>query len=359
MKRIIAVLLVFVFTLPAAACGQKDTEDKGGTIVSKNGALPSEESTASAKASLVHTQLLTDKLTSSKAFKEAEAHAKSVIMYNGEIVTGKSVPEVFIEEVENNGSSELYFYRFNETEFGDGVSCTVFVTEPEGQSLYYRNTVNPEGKSDEWELDLSDGEERYKINSISLSKYGVLTVEIEGSSEPSYTQVISNYELFEDYEEKLELAEKYVRPIYFLIATNRTFQSAAEIYDWMPVFEGIFSATSQDGTGDFWTEYPGGRITLDELMPLLNRYFDVDKATVKAKISMFMTDDNTVEYMGDFGGAYPSIIVFDYEEQGDTAKITCRHKSGISGEVDEDTSYIITLKNMADGSFRYLSLATE
>lgn len=355
MKKTGYLILVLCLLLTATACAN-DKPKNGNTMQSSyTGTVVRKDETKNG-AALPYTSFLPQELLNSEAFQEAVTHENAVIMYNAEIASAKKTADIFLKQVENNEDAQLLIYRFYENNGTKNFSCIVLNVTGGEKFISYKNP--PQGSASEnlWDVELTEESEKYKINAMSYSKYGVLTIKTDGNSEPSYVQIISNYDLFDDYDKKVKLANKYVQPIYYPVAVGHTFGSTDEIVDWLPILERIFEITKEKDEDNFWTKYPDGRISVDEMMGLLNLYFEVEAKTVVGKIKNEMIDENTVEYLGGLGGAYPDILVTGYAEKGDTTQITCTHRSTLTGEVDEDISFTITVKNMPDGTFRYQSL---
>lgn len=349
------LILVLCLLLTATACANGKPKNENSMQSSYTGTVVRKAEIKNT-AALPYTSFLPEELLNSKAFQEAVTHENAVILYNAEVASAKKTADTFLKQVESNEDAQLLIYRFYESSGTKNASCIVLEVTGGEKFISYKNAAQDAASENTWDADLTDESETYKIKTMSCSKYGVLTIETDGNSEPSYVQVISNYDLFDDYDKKVELANKYVQPIYYPLAVGHTFGSTDEIVDWLPILERIFEIAKEKDEDNFWTKYPDGRISVDEMMGLLHRYFEVETKTVVGKINNAMIDENTVEYLGGLGGAYPDILVTGYAEKGDTTQITCTQRSAVTGDVAEDISFTITVKNMPDGTFRYQSL---
>ena len=95
---------------------------------------------------------------------------------------------------------------------------------------------------------------------------------------------------------------------------------------------------------------------LDDILALLNRYFDGVTA------EMVCTDENaqydeatqTLHYEEWRGGAWHEIIAYDWQQNGDLVQIYYNN-IGKAGELIERGKYILTIRLEDDGSFRYIS----
>ncbi len=299
-------------------------------------------------ADIKRPQFLSDDVANSFFYAEAVADENPVISIGGKLITSEKSVTDFFESYENDMSCEINIYTFlSASDF----SHHKIAYNNEGGELYevYRNSEVSGGK-----LSWSE-ENRYDLQDVSLTDFGSIE-KVGGSSVPTYRQVVSNYDIFDDYDNMLELAEKYTNPIYLPIVHDNTFDDMDDITEWVYILEQIVVMEAEGEDETFWDVYPEGNITVDEMMTHLNSYFEVDEAIVLPHVEQYMIDDDTIFYQGGLGGAYPILLVYDVDVSEDFATILCRKRSVVTGDVDMENGYLITVKTMLDGTFRYVSL---
>ena len=280
-------------------------------------------------------------------YKEAVAKP-SVISYNGEPVTYRNPVDDFIEAVEQKRDGELYFYNFMLSDGDD--------------RLYYAHFVSDKGKVAHstdylysWEDALNPS--TYGIDKVDLTDYGYLVYEGESSSEPSSHKVISDHDLFADAQERQDLYDTYLRPIFYTALGSGGWSSLTEVGSLIWLYEDIFNY--EMGISPFnvyGTDWP-----VEEMVKLLNRYFD--GVTQQMIINSHRVEDydaatGTIHYEGGRGGLAPSYRITDWRQEGNILSLDYESYDFVTGIPYEDASYVLTVRLMEDGSFRYLSNQT-
>lgn len=313
---------------------------------SKSDQMPKSETGMS--ADIRYPQFVTDEFNDSPLYQEAARDGHAVILIDGTVITSANAAMNFFKQYQAGESCELSIYSFSAQR--DPWKNRICYDSGTGELYELHRSVTETADGLHW------GEEsRYAVDDISLTEFGCICVTGEASSEPSYTQVVSDYDLFEDYDRMVELARRYVSPIYLCVVQSDTFSNPGEITQWPAILERIVNMECADGES-FWTVYPGGELSVDEMMRQINKYFEIDRDAVLYKVRNFMVDDDTIRYEGGLGGAYPQALVFDVQKSGNTTAVLCRLRDAITGDVDMNKGYLITVRNKPDGTFRYLSM---
>ncbi|MEY8360114.1 hypothetical protein AALA99_14005 [Anaerotruncus colihominis] len=359
---------IFILTALLSGCGQQSCAgnfDASGYGVSSESEppLPSSEaasdngksesdqmpeSEAGMSADIRYPQFVTDEFTDSPFYQEAARDGHAVILVDGTVITSANAAMNFFKQYQAGESCELNIYHFPAQ------------WNPWENRICYDSATGELYELHRSVVETADGlhwgeESRYAVDHISLTEFGCICITGEASSEPFYTQVVSDYDLFEDYDRMVELARQYVSPIYLCVVQSDTFSNPSEITQWPAILERIVSMECADGES-FWTVYPDGELSVDEMIRQISKYFEVDRDAVLHKVKNFMVDGDTIRYEGGLGGAYPQALVFDVQKSGDTTAVLCRLRDAITGDVDMDRGYLITVRNKPDGTFRYLSM---
>ena len=228
--------------------------------------------------------------------------------------------------------------------------------------LYYAHFVSDEGKVthsidylNSWEDALNPS--TYGIDKIHLTDYGYLVYEGESSSEPSSHKVISDHDLFADAQERQDLYDTYLRPIFYTALGNYTWTSAEQVEQWIGLYEDIHNYETGISPFDIYgTDWP-----VDEMVKLLGRYFE--GVTEQMIVSSHRAQDynaaaGTIHYEGGRGGLAPSYRVTGSRQEDDLLAIDYESYDFVTGIPYEDASYVLTVRLMEYGSFRYLSNQT-
>ncbi len=310
-----------------------------------------------------YPQLLPDKIKNHYLLKEADQNKNAVINCNWEILTDETPVENFMNSVKNKTADKLFIYAFSDTETMNSVSLTVI--EFDGKNLYqYWRTAQYDEEKNIFDLDSNNitwnDSDKLTLKSVKIENNGTLAIEYADKDgyEPSYISYKNIRDIIPKYEEMEEkkIFEKYLRPLYYEIIKNKNISYdnfSDDKVDWIGLVENALI----DENGDFWTKYPNGKISQDEFMKIINRYFDVDKSDVirndNKGVSRFIAENGDIVYEGGRGGAYPTVYAVDFQDLGDTSKITYKIVDAITMR---DNDGVVTVKNMSDGTFRYLSI---
>lgn len=351
MRRMLC--LVFAFALLAlAACGGGG-KGTGGSNVSQ--APPAPESSQESRqperqerepignpAVIACPELLPEELLSSPLYQQALTRP-SVIVYQEEIVTDPQPVYDFLAAAERGEDWDLYYYDFDS--FGTpSTSFRHFISN--SGDVYLRS---------EFEYSLEEMTEKTHpnfIGEITLNDYGYLNYRsTEG------LKVISDRDLYDDAEERREMLETYLYPIYYTgIGCGYTWSAPFVDMSWLYLFEDIYNYENE---GTPWDEY-GSDWPVDKMVEALSRYFDGVTADVflssfKPGRSPYDPQTNTIHYEGGRGGAIPPARVAGWSRDGDILTIDYHRYEYYSGLPVGGESRRLTVRLLEDGSFRYLS----
>lgn len=298
------------------------------------------------KPEILYPENVPEELFESAAFEEA-MNRPSVILYDYEPISDCTAAVNFVEAFEKGEYAELYIFRFANIDAYNikDASCTCFFTE---------NGVITETAED-WKNWETYSNYRYvdAVKNVYINDYGFFTVESD-VYDPIYYQVISDFVLYENGAEHRALKEKYIDPIFTITVSPQEFSSVSELSNeliWL--FEDIYN---YENGHDPWQEY-GNNWPVSEILSLLNRYFE--GATKEMLLSNYRLDydpeKDTVFYEGGRGGVPPERRVFDYEQNGDILTLFYWLYHEESGTIYDDRYYVLSIKLLSDGSFRYIS----
>ncbi len=356
MKKLILILLA---ALMISACGaEKEPEIFEETNPGENCSIPSDFSSGEEKipekepefefekTEILYPENVPEELFESAAFKQA-MERPSVILYDYEPISDCNAAVNFIEAFEKGEYAELYIFRFANIDYYEikDASCTCFVSE---------NGIITETAEDwqDWETK-KDYEYSETVKNVYINDYGFFTVESE-IYEPIYYQVIHDFALYENAAEYRELKEKYIDPIFTITVSPEDFGSVSELSDkliWL--FEDIYNYENEH---DPWQEF-GNNWPVSEMLSLLNRYFEgVTKEMILSRRNIdYDQETDTIFYEGGRGGVYPDRRVFDYEQKDDILTIYYHLYHEESGTIYDDRYFVLEIRILTDGSFRYLS----
>ncbi len=294
---------------------------------------------------VIYEESVDQALADSPLYQQALAQP-SVIIYNEAPLTDSGVVDRFLKAVEEKGDGELYLYSFNA--YDDGTSSCFL-----NHFVCQGGTVTQlQDRVENWNDSLSE-ENSYPVNSISLNQYGYLVYEAESSSEIMGTQVINDHALYEDADQRQEMWETYLRPIFYTALGNQQWSSPAELTSWIWLFEDLYNY--ENGT-DPWSQY-GSDWPVGEMTTLLSKYFDGVTAQMVAESAKGAYDaaTDTIHYEGGRGGGPFCLRVTGWHQDGDQLAIEYEHYDYATGVPYEDAFYTVTVRTLEDGSFRYLS----
>ena len=170
----------------------------------------------------------------------------------------------------------------------------------------------------------------------------------------SYYKVISDFSLYENEAKHRELKEKYIDPIFTITVSPQEFSSVSDLSsDFVWLFEDIYNYEN----GHYpWQEF-GNNWPLSEILSLLNRYFEgvtKEMVLISRRIE-YDPETDTIFYEGGRGGVPPERRVFDFKQNGNILTLYYQLYNEESGTIFEDRYYVLEIKLLEDGSFRYLS----
>ena len=310
--------------------------------IRERGGTDSSAQAGNQSAQVLWPQLVPQSLGESALYKEALS-CPSAILYQGQPVTSREAVDRFIQSADQGERGELWLYSF--WELDGSLSCTRVHFRPDGRETWAR--------ADSWEGPLEEGEANPVVK-ISLTDYGYLTWQSDGSGEPFGWQVVNDRELFPDGEERLALKETYLDPLGTGMAEAFAFpQQLPGRPHW--IFEDLYSReTGRSPFDDYGTDWPG-----KEMAELLARYFDglTPETALQEirKIPGYDTAKDLLHYEGGRGGGPFLLGVSRWQEEGDTLTIFYEQRSPVTGVPYEDGQWVLTVRLMEDGSFRYIA----
>lgn len=349
--KIYAVLLTASLMIGLTACEKRESPTVSTQQTEETSGEKEEKNTAFADNTKVkYPQFVPSEIKNSPIFAELSKKDNVVFLSEREVVTAPTPFEQFWKKVEAGKSTDLYVYSF-ELPFGmfdnqifcshylfDGKKCIKETSSAEGKTLY----TDPVKKI-EW-----SNSESIPVQLSLASKGGMM----ENSDRETYLQLINDRDIFPNFEEKQKVYETYLKPLYFAIVTDNTFQSLADIQNLPELMNEIIDFET-DGKENYWSVYSEGICPMDDAFSLLSRYFDITKEELDNICSEFVQDDG-IFYQGGLGGAYPSILVKDTQTEGEISRITLCTRSVIDNSLGED--HVVTIKHLPDGTFHYVSL---
>ena len=299
------------------------------------------------KPEILYPENVPEELFESEAFKEA-MERPSVILYDYEPISDCLAAVNFVEAAEKGEYAEFYIYKFNRDEkySGDTLYLQHFILD--------KNYV--QRKADSWQgweksKDLTENTvyARAKIND-----FGYFCLLDWDGCELSYTKVISDFALYENEAEHRALKEKYIDPIFTITVSPQEFSSVSDLSsDFVWLFEDIYNYEN----GHYpWQEF-GNNWPLSEILSLLNRYFEgvtKEMVLISRRIE-YDPETDTIFYEGGRGGVPPERRVFDFEQNGNILTLYYQLYNEENGTIFEDRYYVLEIKLLEDGSFRYLS----
>lgn len=299
------------------------------------------------KPEILYPENVPEELFESAAFAEA-MNRPSVILYDYEPISDCHAAVNFVKAIEKGEYAELYVFRFTNIEQYEtkDASCACFTV------IGNKIIKNFEYWTD-WETK-EPGRHSYLIEKIYINDFGYLAIESD-VYDTVYYKIISDFELYENAAEHLELKEKYIDPIFTITVSPEEFDSPSDFSGrtllWL--FEDIYN---HENGHDPWDEF-GSNWPVSEILALLNRYFDgVTKEMILSDMAAdYDPKTDTIYYEGGRGGVPPEIRVFDSEQNGDILTLYYHLYDGESGTIYSDRYFVLEIKLLGDGSFRYFS----
>ncbi len=308
-------------------------------------------------ADVVFTEFLTEELKSSSAYNEAIKH-NAVIKFNREILTSGVAPREFVENVRKGRSDRLYLYGFERLMGYESeppyysAFCTIYDYNAADKTFIIRyektDSENP------WNSPWEDQKGRYPVREKPvLNEYGYFLV-----SEYKGFQVVSDYELYEGFNELKAAKERFIDPIWWNVLLGVTFDSFNDIEHLLFLFDDLYSFIKREGILDQY----GSDIPMPLITELVTSYFDCGEEDIKAKLEEYYNKEaDTCVFKGKPPIAADINLderVLEYNQSGDTATIVYTQYDTHSGE-PKDIRYTMTVRLLEDGSFRYISIIAQ
>ena len=292
-------------------------------------------------AVIAYPELSDGELVASPLYQQA-LERPSVILYDGEILTDPQPVEDFLAAVEKGEDWDLYLYIFRVSDSGDRDCYLQHFVSNKG-AVTYRD-----GFENQWDS-LKEGGE-VAVNDLSLNEYGYLVYGADSGQ-----QVVNDRALYDNVEECRKLYERYFPPVLYLGLGSRTWASPQELTSWVGLFEDIYRYETGGSAFDrFGSDWP-----VEEMVETLSRYFDGVTAELvigeRKTAGAYDPETGTIHYEGGRGGGPICYRVTGWEQEGETLSIDYEEYDFYTGAPFEDSFYRLTMKNLEDGSFRYLS----
>ncbi len=292
-------------------------------------------------AVIAYPELLDGELVASPLYQQA-LERPSVILYDGEILTDPQPVEDFLAAVERGEDWDLYLYIFRVSDSGDRDCYLQHFVSNKG-AVTYRD-----GFENQWDS-LKEGGE-VAVNDLSLNEYGYLVYGADSGQ-----QVVNDRALYDNVEECRKLYERYFPPVRYLGLGSRTWASPQELTSWVGLFEDIYRYETGGSAFDrFGSDWP-----VEEMVETLSRYFDGVTAELvigeRKTAGAYDPETGTIHYEGGQGGGPICYRVTGWEQEGETLSIDYEEYDFYTGAPFEDSFYRLTVKNLEDGSFCYLS----
>lgn len=286
-----------------------------------------------------YPELLDWEVVESPLYRQA-LERPSVILYDGEIITGPQPVEDFLAAVEKGEDWDLYHYTFQIYDNGER-NCYLrhFVSDKGTVSYSY-------GSEDQWNSMAEGG--KVAVSGLSLNEYGYLVYGADSGD-----QVVNDRALYENAQECRKLYDRYFPPVLYLGLGSRAWASPQELTSWVGLFEDIYRYETGGSAFDrFGSEWP-----VAEMAETLSRYFDGVTADNFIRDRKFPYDPQTgtIHYEGGRGGGPICYRVTGWEQEGETLAIDYEEYYFYTGVPFENSSYTLTVRLLEDGSFRYLS----
>lgn len=374
MKKITALILAACLILSGCS-GQNNHANDEGSQTSENKTITDisdYNQNSSEYPNVKYLKFVPENIKNHFSFQEAAKSENSVINVFYDVITTEKPVIDFMEKLKNKTPAALDIYYFRDDEYFSEVICRSISYDGETMKYVIKSFSKPGEvyKDTEKEIvnifDLGKDEftftedEPLTITSAEIINKDILSLQIDSYSEPVYIEYMNKRDLFPNYDEMQEVYNKYILPLYIKIIQHEAFENPEDFasfsqLNWCDIVEGMVRGDLIESGGDFWTLYPEGLISFEDFMKYINRSFEVDESVIKETFKDSLTEDNMIEHLGGRGGAYPEVIVLDKDDSGDMSFITCAIRSIVDGSFD-DTEVVVTVKNMPDGTFRYISL---
>ena len=286
---------------------------------------------------------LPEEFTQCELYNQA-VHSGSIVLYQGEPITTSAMAYSLLEGLDKKGNTlEIYVFASD----GGSQTCQRILYRNEDGVLREYTSLAPD-----W-ITSAEPEAVRTVTQPEITRYGFFTALAE-DGQPCGLQVVNNSELYSNMAELQELYDTYFRPIGRSAIGLDTWSSPEEAADLLWLAEDIAAY----GGLEFREEYPDGWIPVNYLVETLSGYFDgITRRSVVYTIYDFDYPSDCMHYT--FGRDYdapPSYVrVLSAHQQEDILRISYCLDSPYSGEPLEDSSRVLTVKQLDDGSFRYMS----
>lgn len=331
--RISALFFALLLAFGLAACGGPES----GAALSgplQSASVPEREPIGD-PAVIAYPELLDWDLVASPLYQQA-LERPSVILYDGEVITGPQPVEDFLAAVEKGEDRDLYLYIFRVSDSGDRDCYLQHFISDKGTVTY------SEGFENQWDS-LGEGVE-IEVDDLSLNEYGYLVY-----GPLSGCQVVNDRDLYSDREQRLALYDAYLAPSILVVSANWT--SPRELAGWLGIFDDIYQ---YENGGPRREDCPAG-----EMVETLCRYFEglTEEMVMEElrRINVYDPQTGLVKASYGRGGGPVCYRVTGWDQQGKDLSIDCERYDYYTGLPLEGTACRLTVRLLEDGSFRYLS----
>lgn len=290
---------------------------------------------------LYHT--LPAELTDSELYRQA-VNAGAVILYQGEpITTGDTARDRLARLEKRGGSLDIYCF----TEEDGARRC---------RRLLYQNDSGAIGEyaaeMEDWTAS-TEPEAVRTVTGPEITRYGFFTAAAE-DGRPCGVQVINDSEIYENAAELRQLFDTYLKPICRSAIGPDTWSSPEEAADLLWLAEDLAAY----GGVEFREEYPDGWIPVNYLVELLSGYFDgITRRSVVYTVYDFDYASDCMHYtfQRDYDAQPLYLRVLSAHPQGELLRISYCLYDPYTGEPVADSSRVLSVKPLEDGSFQYMS----
>lgn len=353
--KLLAVAMSLLLCLLSACFFLTDPKE---STVSQSGAKPVEKENKNG-ATIRYPDMVPESVRTSKFYKEALKDKNAHISIDGRVASSPDAVIRFFNDAAEGREASFTHYAFSD-KFIAGLYKSVYIYNGEKITEEVTGIIRTQNQESE-NPDFSDFEwgESYlhEVEYMYVSDIGNIHQHTIGSTAPSYFAFIDERDKFRDHEENQNIMNKYVSPVFPTLIFGESFENAEDFFRscrYMPVADEMISYET-GGKENYWERYTDANMPFDDFYALMSKYFEIDKNSLYSIVKNNLNEQDQLNYQGGFGGAYPDAVVEDMESQNDTTTIYIRYFN-VDGSYSENQRSELKLKNMPDGSFKYLSL---
>ena len=275
-----------------------------------------------------------------------EAVERGMLLCGDQPATDAALVEWFLSEVEAGRDAELAIATFAALEDASDGSVRVdcFTNRSDGLYLTYAYTG--------WNDPIVFDPEEWEVKGLYLNDYGCLVYDIPGMTGPLAHKVLHDRAIYPNYDEAGEMYDTYLRPIFYTALGGSEWNDPGEIGSWLWLYEDISNYERINPFDHYGSDWP-----VEVIVETLSRYFEgitrEDFLSSNRKYDYDAATD-TIHYEGGRGGGPKPLRVLDWTETGDLLEIRY-FGYDYTTNVPSANDYLLTIRKMPDGSFRYLS----